>query len=96
MERAIDGKGHFQTPDGLDIRVTLAIVFGDGEPRIEIVSLKNPDNLVPVQAIDRGSKVFLYEVTSALRLQAYRERPVRSDPKPKDRGRPRRVRVVAE
>jgi hypothetical protein len=85
MERAIDGNGHFLTPDGLTIRVALAIVFGDGAPRIEIRSLKGNGDLIPVQAIDRAAKAFLYELSAELRRRAYRERPFVSDPKPKDR-----------
>lgn len=92
MERAIDGNGHFSTPDGLTICVTLAFVFGDGPPRVEIKSVKNPSALIPVQAIDRGSKAFLYELTNELRRQAYGERPIVPDLKPKDRPKVRRVR----
>lgn len=91
MDRAIDGDGRFSTPDGLDIRVTLAIVFGDGVPRIEIASLSEPANLIPIQAIDRAASCFLYELTTELRRQAYRATPPRTDLKPKDRKRRRRA-----
>lgn len=85
MERVLDGTGRLTTPDGLDIRVTLTVVFGDGPPRVEIAAISDPANLVPVPAIDRAAKRFLYELTAELRRHA--SRPVRADPKPKDRGR---------
>lgn len=96
MERALDGRGRFATPDGLDIRVTLAVVFGDGPPRVEIESLHNPGRAMPVQAVDRAAKVFLFEIVAELRRHAYRARPFTPDPKPKDRGELTRVRVVTE
>jgi len=91
MERAISGNGDFDTPDGLRIKVALAVIFGDGVPRIEIESLKAPSGVVPVHAVDRAARCFLYEITSELRRAAYRQTPARSDPKPSSR---RRVRVV--
>lgn len=88
--REIDGKAKLTTPDGLDIKVVLGIVFGDGAPRVEISSMQNPSNVVPIQAIDRAAKVFLFELTQELRKQAYRARPIIADPKAggaKKRGR---------
>lgn len=85
MEPAVSGRGRFDTPDGLDIRVQLAIVIGDGAPRLEIASVQSPADRVPIQAIDRAAKVFLFEIANELRRQAYRARPFAPDPKPKDR-----------
>lgn len=85
MERVLDGTGRFNTPDGLDIRVTLAVVFGDGPPRIEVASISDPEHAVPVPAIERAAKRFLYELTVELRRHA--PRTVRPDPKPKDRAK---------
>lgn len=93
MERAISGKGDFVTPDGLKIKVALAVVFGDGPPRVEIESLKAPTGIVPVHAIDRAARCFVYELTSELRKQAYQQTPPRSHPKP-PKGKYRRTRVV--
>lgn len=96
MERVIDGKGYFGTPDGLSINVCLAVVFGDGSPRVEISSISDPSRLIPIHAIDRAARCFLYELTSELRRQAYRESAPRTDLKPKDRvsGKRTRARVV--
>lgn len=94
MERALTGSGDFGTPDGLKIKVALAVIFGDGPPRVEIESLKQSTGVVPVHAVDRAARCFLYQLTDELRRQAYRQTPARSDPKPKDRIIGRRSRVV--
>jgi hypothetical protein len=90
MSRGIDGHGIFWTPDGLDIRVSLAIVLsGDGPPRVEISSIQDPTDLVTVEAVDRAAKVLLRAVTYQLRRRSYAPRPVTPDPKPKHRAKPR-------
>lgn len=96
MPRAVDGHGYFVTGDGLDIWVTLGICFGgDGPPRVEIASISDPEQVVPVPAIERAAKRFLYELTVELRRHAPTPvRPVRADPKPKDRASPGKRRVA--
>ncbi len=92
MARAVDGHGYFTTPDGLDIWVTLGIAFGgDGPPRVEIASIHDPSDMIPINAIDRAGKLLLFQIQRELRKRAGHARPVLADPKPKDRRRRARV-----